>query len=292
MTTVFYTPTQNKSSMTLKGLYSTNAAECYLRNGKLIDEKSATAALGADFGEQLNQLARTAGFYNNIRYWTQTRDDGSGEEDSWDFNLVWRITAGINTGLPYIRDSYNAGNPNNDDKYSTTNPLKGSGTAESPYLIETAADLGWVSFNYASGKYYALQNDIDLSGKTWQPIGSIATPFSAVFDGNNHSIYGLTCSLQETFSYHGLFGVTENAVIKNLQLRQVDYIRTTLINPGSQGQVGSFIGLVKGNTYIVNCIDTSNAEYTLGDETVSVNPVGKVSDSATLYVFYGKTIQV
>lgn len=288
VTTVFYTPTQNRSSMTLKGLYSTNAAECYLRNGQLIDEKSATAALGVDFGGQLNQLARTAGFYNNIRYWSQTRDDGSGEEDSWDFNLVWRITAGINTGLPYIRDSYNAGNPNNDDEYSTTNPLKGSGTAESPYLIETAADLGWVSFNYASGKYYALQNDIDLSGKTWQPIGSIATPFSAVFDGNNHSIYGLTCSLQETFSYHGLFGVTENAVIKNLQLRQADYIRTTLINPGSQGQVGSFIGLVKGNTYIVNCIDTSNAEYTLGDETVSVNPVGKVSDSATLYVFYGK----
>lgn len=280
VTTIFYTPLQDKSSMTLKGLYSTNAADCYLRNGKLIDAESANAALGADFGGQLNQLARTSGFYSNIRYWTT--------ESSWDFDLTWRITAGINTGLPYIRDSYNIGNPNNDSEYSTENPLKGSGTAESPYLIETAADLGWVSFNYASGKYYALQNDIDLSGKTWQPIGSSAKPFSAIFDGNNHSIYGLTCSLQETFSYHGLFGVTQDAVIKNLQLRQMDYIRTSLINPGSEGQVGSFIGLAKSNTYLVNCIDTSNAEYTLDGKTVSVNPVGKVADGATLYVFYGK----
>ena len=286
VTTIFYTPSQTISSMILKGLYSTNAAECYLRNGKLIDEKSATAALGADFSGQLNQLARTAGFYNNIRYWT--------EEISWDFDSTWQITAGINTGLPYIRDSYNVGNPNNDDEYSTTNPLKGSGTAESPYLIETAADLGWVSFNYKSGKYYALQNDIDLSGKTWQPIGNNTTPFSAVFDGNNHSIYGLTCSLQETFSYHGLFGVTENAVIKNLQLKQVDYIRTSIITkpdakPGEQeGYVGSFIALAKNNTYIVNCIDTSNAEYAFGDETVSVCPIGKVADGATVNVFYGK----
>ena len=59
----------------------------------------------------------------------------------------------------------------------TTIALSGFGTEESPYLIQSSADLKLLSDEVKSGKtfadtYFAITNDIDLSSYTdWQPIG-------------------------------------------------------------------------------------------------------------------------
>ena len=228
----------------------------------------------------LDQLARTEGFYGSERYWTST--------NSWDFSsesLIWGISSSVNGGYPYLVQNNRLGSANNDNEYSNDSVLEGQGTAESPYLIRTAGDLGYVSFNHKRGAYYALQNNIDLIGRTWQPIGGVGNPFSGVFDGNGYTIYNMTCSLQEQFSYHGLFGNTSNAVIKNLNIQNVRYINQGQVGTG---YVGTFVAYASGDTYLINCTDNlyGQASGTLGDGS-KVYAVGRVARNAEIYVFYG-----
>lgn len=263
------------NQLQVKGLYSKILEQSINRIGG----QYATSTTVSNSSSSLSDLAKTADFYKNARYWTTGT--------SWDFSDTWAISAGINNGYAYLQKAYNVGNANNDADYSAKTPLAGKGTAESPYLIETAADLGWLSFNYSSksGAYFSLQNDIDLTGRTWRPIGTKDTPFKGVFDGNGFTISGMTCSLQEQFGNHGLFGVTQNAVIKNLKLTNVSYSRNPLVTSDTKGNVGTLVGLAKNNTYIINCRDTSSA--TLLGETGSVKTVGKVDKDATLNIFFG-----
>ncbi|MBP3619262.1 MAG: InlB B-repeat-containing protein [Clostridia bacterium] len=197
----------------------------------------------------------------------------------WDFDNVWAISASLNGSFPYLKNAFNNANADNGVDYSYSDSLEGSGTVDNPYLIRTAGDLGWLSFNYSSsmaGKYYSLQNDIDLTGRTWKPIGdSEANPFEGVFDGNGFTIGGITCSLLEKFNYHGLFGITKNAVIKNLVVGQMYLINSAT----AYNRTGALVGTVGENTYIINCRDEDDQISAIG---------GMVNSAKPLYVFYGK----
>lgn len=246
-----------------------------------VDVKSTTKGDLSNQIVNLEDIAKTKEFYLNERYWNSEKD--------WNFLdsfSTWDISAGINDGYPYLKQVNNIGNANNDSDYSSDNKLEGEGTAESPYLIKTAGDLGYLSFNfeYSDNAYYSLQNDIDLTGRSWQPIGRIDKPFNGVFDGNGYTIYGLTCSLQEQFGSHGLFGVTSNAVIKNLKIKNVQYV-----NEGTNiGYIGTFIGYVAGDTYLINCADNEyGQEGTTLASGEKVYSVGRVKSDATICVFYG-----
>lgn len=75
-----------------------------------------------------------------------------------------------------------------------------------------------------SGKTYTLANDISIDGLEWEPIGgkiinSDRTAFKGVFDGNGHTIFGLT--ITQPREYNALFGLVQSsnnndAVVKNL----------------------------------------------------------------------------
>ena len=66
-------------------------------------------------------------------------------------------------------------------------------------------------------------NNIDLAGKPWEPIGSMAdmekksTLFQGTFDGGNHTIYHLDYETDNMFCGGGLFGVSCGN-LKNLTL--------------------------------------------------------------------------
>ncbi len=87
--------------------------------------------------------------------------------------------------------------------------LKGEGTADSPYLVESAEDLKYIQVqvnegNKFEGKYFKQTADIDLGGKEWTPIGDrTAKPFIGFYDGNGYKIV----NFYQTFSYRfgGLF---------------------------------------------------------------------------------------
>lgn len=58
-----------------------------------------------------------------------------------------------------------------------------------------------------------LEDDIELSGVEWRPIGTVASPFKGTFDGQNHYIDNM---IAEGDEYVGLFGViADGADIRN-----------------------------------------------------------------------------
>lgn len=88
----------------------------------------------------------------------------------------------------------------------------GSGTESDPYRIYNQDELSRMN-----GKgYYILMNDIDLSGTAeWKPIAQNST-ISAVFDGQNYTISGLT--ITTAVEQAALFAACSDMTIKNLNL--------------------------------------------------------------------------
>jgi hypothetical protein len=87
------------------------------------------------------------------------------------------------------------------------------------YQITSRSELVWF-VNAVNGGNNAinavLKADIELNADDeWTPIGTLDIPYSGTFDGDGHTISGVTIS--GTSSNVGLFGYTaESAVIKNL----------------------------------------------------------------------------
>ena len=99
------------------------------------------------------------------------------------------------------------------------NEPQGDGTDASPYIIQSPAellDLATRKYDKDLSKHYVLAENISLSGTRWTPIGDETVPFSGVFDGNGHSITGLSISGGNS-KIIGLFGYN-NGVIKKLQV--------------------------------------------------------------------------
>ena len=133
--------------------------------------------------------------------------------------------------------------------------LRGEGTEENPFLVETLSDLllmqAAVNANgtirsesaqlvNAGNACYLLQEDINFGsvcgetgGKSWVPIGCDEYHFAGTFDGNGHTLSGLY--IDTDLSDQGLFGVIEGAaVISNLTVR--GQIQTS----------GNYVGLIAG----------------------------------------------
>ncbi|MGZ7444177.1 S-layer homology domain-containing protein [Paenibacillus sp. TH7-28] len=96
----------------------------------------------------------------------------------------------------------------------------GDGTADSPYVITSAAQLDNVR-NHLNG-HFVLGGDIDLSGYSsgqgWEPIGSDQAGFAGTLDGQGHTIRRLT---SHRYGLIGLFGYIDGATIKNLNFSDV-----------------------------------------------------------------------
>ena len=103
--------------------------------------------------------------------------------------------------------------------------LKGDGTQDSPYLVETAEDLAFLAKsvnegNTYEGKYIVQTADIDLGGKEWTPIGhqkinsaETDAPFSGVYSGLGHKVTGLSITTVGD-SHVGLFGYVMSGEIE------------------------------------------------------------------------------
>ncbi|HSW00777.1 MAG TPA: GLUG motif-containing protein [Sedimentisphaerales bacterium] len=110
---------------------------------------------------------------------------------------------------------------------------EGSGTAEEPYLIRDANDLGTVWFEPQA--HYRLESSIDLSGIAWSV--AVVPWFAGGFDGNGYVISNLRI---EGHSYLGLFGESSpEAAIFNLGLETADV-------HGSGNHVGALAGCNRG----------------------------------------------
>jgi len=109
-------------------------------------------------------------------------------------------------------------------------PLQGSGTTETPYLIDNALDLGAMVY-YDARAYYQLTGPIDLSGVRWT---AAAVPcFAGVLDGNGFAISNLTTAGGD---YAGVFGRLTPAA----QVRDLGIVDVNIANAGNH--VGALAG--------------------------------------------------
>ncbi|MDR1762633.1 MAG: hypothetical protein LBR64_01575 [Dysgonamonadaceae bacterium] len=150
----------------------------------------------------------------------------------------------------------------------------GSGTSDNPYLIKTTDDLKAISgYGAQVGVYFKLANDIDMSGLNWQGICTTrAGAFMGVFDGDGHTISGLTYSYLAAASgyvtYPSLFGVIgSGATIKNLILEE------PLINVGT-GDGACYAGTLVGYIYAVGTEDVTISNILVKDAWVLSEAAG------------------
>jgi hypothetical protein len=125
----------------------------------------------------------------------------------------------------------------------------GDGSAGNPYQIWTAEQMNTIGLNTADwDKCFMLMADIDMSaytGTQYNIIGNDTTKFTGTFDGNNHTISNLNYITTTAVVYTGLFGYTDNASIKNLNLENV--------NISTRGRYASGLVGYQKNGSIDNC---------------------------------------
>ena len=198
-------------------------------------------------------------------------DKSADEIRGWDESF-WTATAGWSTanwqfttgGLPILKGEDGNVLPGQNSTLPDhllaegAVPFEGEGTSGKPYLIKTAADLAKLAElvnggNGFVGKYFKLENDLDLSGidpngddSGWVPIGNTSNSFNGSFNGGGHKITGLTINRKDTDS-QGLFGYIYGGTVKNLGV----------VNASVTGNI--YVGGVVGNVYqstLENCYST------------------------------------
>ncbi len=114
------------------------------------------------------------------------------------------------------------------DGTSVSTGLIGTGTELDPYLISSENDLAFLAKQVNDGvelyddMYIKMTVDIDLGNQNWTPIGK-AKPntFKGTFDGDGHTISNLSIKTEDGNAdaiFAGVFGRTDNGVIKNLNV--------------------------------------------------------------------------
>ena len=151
--------------------------------------------------------------------------------------------------------------------------------SDSEYTLNSAAAFAGFrdlvdGGNTFAGKTVKLGVDIDLAGKSFDPIGyGYNTVFSGTFDGGNHTIYGLYQNGWElSYSYGtqggGLFASVKDATIKNLVISGAN-IKMECVD------MGIVVGYAQGTCHFENIVVTDSKIANYNRYTGGV--VGEVS---------------
>lgn len=140
------------------------------------------------------------------------------------------------------------------DRYYST----GAGTESDPYIIESTGQ--WENFgvmvsngNAFENIYFKLGMDLDFNNASISPVGTEATPFSGIFDGNNYSISNAKITGTE---YVGLFGYIKNASLLKFKVESLTISGTKYMGilsgfaTNSKFQNVFVSGTIKSGTYI------------------------------------------
>ncbi|MEK5209388.1 ZmpA/ZmpB/ZmpC family metallo-endopeptidase-related protein [Psychrobacillus sp. FSL H8-0510] len=192
----------------------------------------------------------------------------------------WEIKKGLNYPIPSNLTSNFEVAPLQLDNSENLSNEKGV----TVNLIKNRGDLENIKYNLSGN--YVLQNDIDLTGEQWMPIGKgLANPvFNGKLSGNGFTINGLT--IRDNTRYVGFFAETNGANIENINFTNVDVQGTHSLG-SIAGQLRnsnlskmSVKGIVKG-TYQVGGIAGSVTGSTLKEVYTNLNVSGTVNSSVS-----------
>ncbi|MCX6734208.1 MAG: hypothetical protein NTX63_05385, partial [Candidatus Peregrinibacteria bacterium] len=173
----------------------------------------------------------------------------------------------------------------------------GDGSVGNPYQITTCVELQ--SMNTGLTSNYILTGDIDCTatsgwngGLGFVPVGSSISPFTGTFNGQNHTVSGLT--ITRAADYAGLFGYTSYATISATNMTGVSIAVGTgnsyiagLVGYASNSTIttSSVAGSVSGNFGIGLLVGwsangTISKSYTSGTATGAYMDVGGLAGMA------------
>ena len=156
----------------------------------------------------------------------------------------------------------------------------GIGSENDPYKISTAEELSFLAKSVNEGeeyygKFFSLNNDLDLNNLEWTPIGNGIHAFKGNFDGKGHTIKNLKISESMHYTYEyptgrkapycdsGLFATVQDASIQNMIIDGAT-IKIANTKSGDTHRVGVLCGTVRTyqSTSIISNIDIKNATIT------------------------------
>ena len=163
--------------------------------------------------------------------------------------------------------------------WAQTQPSKGDGKKDSPYIITKAEELAWFRDQVNGGNKkicakiadnvevidmstvcHAADKSQNLEEKSWVPIGNNNNKYQGTFDGNNKTITNLYINASQLNV--GLFGCTYEGTIKNLTF---EYANVTNTNNYVGVLVGkAFWGSTLQNIKISNTCQIKGGNYTGG----------------------------
>ena len=136
------------------------------------------------------------------------------------------------------------------------------------YLVYNEAQLRAIGTGeYGMDQNYMQQADIQLSRDEWVPIGTWDNPFTGTFNGNGFEIAGLTMTDPDA-EIIGLFGVTQNAHIYNVILR--DYDITSAGRNITEKSVGAILAIGQSRSYD-NFVYPKEAAVSIGDNSSEID---------------------
>lgn len=149
--------------------------------------------------------------------------------------------------------------------------FSGSGTAETPYLIQSAKDWNTLANNVSNdnqynGIYFKLTTDISVTTK----VGNASKSFCGTFDGGGHT---LTINLDMNMTYLAPFGRVSNATIKNLHTAGT----ITTSNKYASG----LIGHAEGSVTIISCRSSVTINGKVNGDGTHAGFIGVVNDKTT-----------
>ena len=160
--------------------------------------------------------------------------------------------------------------------FTTTLPIT---VGDINYAITTPADLMAVKYNMSGN--FTLENDIDMTGVDFTPIGiegnTSVAKFTGTFDGKGHIIKGLKYDNADKGEV-GLFSQTENATITNLGIEGAHFV--------GNANVGGIVGRMYGGV-TANCA-TLNSYIEGRDHVASI--AGEINNTQDGETYNGGTV--
>ena len=175
--------------------------------------------------------------------------------------------------------------------WAQTQPSKGDGEVDNPYIITTAEELAWFRDQVNSGNNFIcakISEDVEvidmstvchakdksqnLEELSWKPIGKndYGYQYRGTFDGNNKTITNLYINASQ--NNVGLFGYTSEGTIKNLTFEYANVTNT-----------GVFTGILVG--YATGYANTSNLQNIKISNTCQMKG-GKATGGIAGYLIY------
>ena len=145
-------------------------------------------------------------------------------------------------------------------------------TSDGTYHIYTKEGLAWYSSlvnglndqTANPGLNAVLENDVDMDGYFWVPLGSVSgyntsnsafteegTGYTGTFNGQGHIITNLGCGYLTGIYKYGLFGAVNNGTVKNTF---VDDYTFNLTSSTGKYKTGGIAGVIAGTACVSNCV--------------------------------------